>query len=198
MANYRMLQQEADDYTKAMGSYVAAVEDYNAQAQAFNALPYVTGMSFKRGLFPGDGESASPNVTLSDGSRVFGSGLNKGDRVNVGTREVQYVDEEATANQRDSPFWRGETGPVVKTRTETYATAAQVPTLNATEPRELSFTRAEAAALQNPPQSLASAAAQTPSAIERLKEATGAKWSPYQGGLDSNKGILAKVLSGKV
>ena len=185
MANYWMLQQEADDYTKAMGSYVAAVEDYNAQAKAFNALPYVKKANMVRdepASYVHDG-----TYNLSDGQNVASvGGANIGDRVNVSSREVV---EPA----------RGEyVGARPTTRTEYIATKAPVPMLNATEPKELTFTRAEAVALQNPPQSLASAAAQTPSAIERLKEATGAKWSPYQGGLDSNKGILAKVLSGKV
>lgn len=193
MANYRMLQQEADDYTKAMGSYVAAVEDYNAQAQAFNALPYVKKANMVRDeptSYVRDG-----TYNLSDGRNVVPStqfrlgsseNLKRGDRVIVSSREVV------------APARGDYVGDRPTTRTELVATKAPVPTLNATEPRELSFTRAEAAALQNPPQSLASAAAQTPSAIERLKEVAGAKWSPYQGGLDSNKGILAKVLSGKV
>ena len=193
MANYWMLQQEADDYTKAMGSYVAAVEDYNAEAKAFNELPYVkraNRVAVEPTTYVRDG-----TYTLSDGQVVVtdklpkwgdGSALKPGDRVTVSSREITEPADPEVLGAKPS------------VRTEYVATKAPVPTFSATEPRELTFTRAEAAALQNPPQSLASAAAQTPSAIERLKEATGAKWSPYQGGLDSNKGILARVLSGKV
>lgn len=173
MANYRMLKQEADDYTKAMGRYVADVDDYNARAEAFNSLPYVSSTYVKpssetsyavlsNGATLVQPSSEKSYAVLSNGETIDRGSLSRGDRVSGGVR------------------------------------ATPPPPLSSAEPKELTFTRAEASAIQNPPQSLASASAQTPSSIDRLKEATGAKWSPYQGGLDTSRGILSKVMSGKL
>jgi len=79
---------------------------------------------------------------------------------------------------------------------DTPATAPSAPTdPNVKAP---TFTRAEATALQNPPDSLASQAGQSASVMSRVKDGNNISGSAYRGSMDSSTGILQKVIKGQL
>lgn len=180
MANYRMVQQEVDDYDKVMGEYTdnfnkvasdytKTYDNYVAGVNTYNSKPYVDSAWITKG---GSGKIIDQGIILSDGSRLtnYDTSLRKGERVNI---SGGYV------SRASAP-----TAPAEPTYPD--------------KPAGLNLTRAEEKVLSDPPQSLAQAAAGSPSTMEKLKKSADITGSAYRGGLDSSAGILQKVMKGQL
>lgn len=182
MANYKILKQEAEDYDKVMGAYSEAIDNYNAQAEAFNQMPYVTSSNFITG------------VKLSNGQRgryVDANGRLKRDA--DGTRYHQ-VDKEV-----QEPVEYDSEGNVTKYSTKVTKVWERAPIPVVPEEPSMqapNFTRSEANTLQNPPPSLAQATMTAPGRLDKIKELNGMRPEPFLN--PEGQGILQRVRAGKL
>lgn len=180
MANYRMVQQEVDDYDKVMGEYTdnfnkvasdytKTYDNYVAGVNTYNSKPYVTDAWITKG---GSGKIIDQGIILSDGSRLtyYDTSLRKGERVNISDGYVSKA----------------------------YAPSAPANPTYPSKPADLSLTQAEEKTLSSPPQSLSQAAVNSPSAMEKIKQSQNISGSAYAGSLDSSTGILQKVMKGQL
>ena len=161
-----------ESYDKVMGAYSDAVDSYNTEAEAFNKLPYVIA-----------GGRSGNTLQYADGSRSpgsFQSYIEPGTRVTPTTWMSTSV---RGSGSREISGWKAAPTPV----------APADPNVKAP-----TFTRAEATALQNPPDSLASQAGQSASVMSRVKDGNNISGSAYRGSMDSSAGILQKVIKGQL
>lgn len=192
MANYRMVRQDVDDYDKVMGEYVVdynqavdgytkSYDQYVSKVNEYNSLPYI---SYVGGAQAAGGFYEWNEIGLSDG-RTFRSHAQNaypnapGARVYVAPGAQQYQQYGGQVSLASVP-----NAPAEPTYPD--------------KPAGLNLTRAEEKVLSDPPQSLAQAAAGSPSTMEKLKKSADITGSAYRGGLDSSAGILQKVMKGQL
>lgn len=171
MANYHQLQGEVDDYSKQMGQYLDLYDQYRSDVAAIKGGDKTYAM-------------ADPNKpgTYYNMSPAKDGGL-QGGKPMVGTlsRDGSQVLVDKPGQRAVLPGMEDIAGSTTGYR------LLQTPV----EPTAPTFTRAEATALQNPPQSFAEREAKAAGVADRLGVRPAKSW-------DSSTGILAKVMANKL